>query len=138
MEKEPEVDIDPAWSEILRRLRLITPYLWPTTSHPLHTAVRIDTFQTTEPLNLSQFLCTVILILGRFVNIAVPWLLVNLITISGQRVTNPSWPYLFGYIALRFLRSVGGLPALRNVSWTGFSFPSCPVHLNALYLGSLD
>ncbi len=30
-----EVDTDPSWREILRRLRRITPYLWPKNSRPL-------------------------------------------------------------------------------------------------------
>lgn len=59
-----------------------------------------------------------ILILGRFVNIAVPYLLAKLIFIFEEGVTSPPWLYLTGYVGLRFLQSSGGLPALVEVSHT--------------------
>jgi hypothetical protein len=61
-----------------------------------------------------------ILILGRFVNIAVPFLLANLIFIFEEGVTSPPWLYLSGYVGLRFLQSGGGLSALVEVSHTSF------------------
>ncbi|KAH9168239.1 hypothetical protein EDB89DRAFT_1992643 [Lactarius sanguifluus] len=86
--KEKEVDIDPSWDEIIRRLRRITPYLWPKKS---------------RPLQLIALLCVFLLIVGRFVNVAC--------------VNRSPWPYLFGYVFLRFLQSSGGLPALRDALW---------------------
>jgi hypothetical protein len=71
------------------------------------------------------------------VNIAIPWLLANLITVAGQGVSL-LWPYLFGYVSLRCLQTLGGLPAFRNVRQTCLSFPSNPVNLDTLYSGSLD
>lgn len=59
-----------------------------------------------------------ILILGRFVNFAVPFLFANLIFIFEEGVTSPPWLFLFGYVGLRFLQSSGGLPALVEVSHT--------------------
>jgi hypothetical protein len=57
-----------------------------------------------------------ILILGRFVNMAVPYFLAKLIFIFEEGVTSPPWLYLFGYVGLRFLQSSGGLSALLDVS----------------------
>jgi ATP-binding cassette subfamily B (MDR/TAP) protein 6 len=101
--KEKEVDTDPTWSEILRRISHITPYLWP---------------KKDRSLQLFALLCVLILILGRFVNIAVPFLLANLIFIFEEGVTSPPWLYLSGYVGLRFLQSGGGLSALVEFLWT--------------------
>ncbi|KAH9987023.1 hypothetical protein BJV74DRAFT_951775 [Russula compacta] len=101
--KEKEVDIDPTWEEILRRLRRITPYLWPKRS---------------RPLQLVALLCVFILILGRFVNLAVPFLLADLVDVFEEGVNSIPWVYLVGYVGLRFLQSSGGLPALRDALWT--------------------
>lgn len=57
-----------------------------------------------------------VLILGRFVNVAVPFLFANLVFIFGEGATSPPWLYLSGYAGLRFLQSGGGLPALVEVS----------------------
>ncbi|KAH9026666.1 hypothetical protein EDB83DRAFT_2424942 [Lactarius deliciosus] len=100
--KEKEVDIDPSWDEIIRRLRRITPYLWPKKS---------------RPLQLIALLCVFLLIVGRFVNVAVPYLLAELVSVFEQGVNRSPWPYLFGYVFLRFLQSSGGLPALRDALW---------------------
>ncbi|KAH9025671.1 hypothetical protein EDB84DRAFT_1504117 [Lactarius hengduanensis] len=100
--KEKEVDIDPSWDEIIRRLRRITPYLWPKKS---------------RPLQLIALLCVFLLIVGRFVNVAVPYLLAKLVSVFEQGANHSPWPYLFGYVFLRFLQSSGGLPALRDALW---------------------
>jgi ATP-binding cassette subfamily B (MDR/TAP) protein 6 len=100
--KEKEVDIDPSWKEILRRLRRITPYLWPKKS---------------RPLQLVALICVFLLILGRFVNVAVPFFLAKLVSVFEEGVTSSPWPYLFGYVCLQFLKSSGGLPALRDALW---------------------
>lgn len=63
-----------------------------------------------------------ILVLARFVNLAVPFLLADLVFVFKEGVTSPPWLYLFGYVALRFLQSSGGLPALLDVSRTCFLF----------------
>ncbi|KAI0249585.1 hypothetical protein BJV78DRAFT_1129371 [Lactifluus subvellereus] len=100
--EEKEVDIDPSWNELLRRLRRITPYLWPKKS---------------RPLQLIALVCVFLLILGRFVNLAVPFLLAQLISVFEKGVKRSPWPYLFGYVGLRFLQSSGGLSALRDALW---------------------
>jgi hypothetical protein len=64
-----------------------------------------------------------ILILGRFVNVAVPFILANLIFAFEEGVTSPPWLYLFGYAGLHFLQGSGGLPALLDVSRTCSFFP---------------
>ncbi|KAI9457421.1 hypothetical protein F5148DRAFT_1287661 [Russula earlei] len=101
--KEKQVDFDPTWTEMLRRLRHITPYLWPSKS---------------RPLQFTAFLCVLILGLGRLVNITVPSLLAELVYVFGQGVTNPPWQLLFGYVGLRFLQGSGGLPALLDFLWS--------------------
>lgn len=80
-----------------------------------------------------------ILTLGRFVNLAVPFLLADLVSVFEEGVNIIPWAYLLGYVSLRFLQSSGGLPALRDVSRTflHFSLPRC-VHLDPFHLGSLD
>ena len=55
--KEKEIDTDPSWGEILRRLRRITPYLWPKKSRSLQLiAVCPDSLLTTKTQN--SFLVT--------------------------------------------------------------------------------
>jgi len=66
-----------------------------------------------------------ILIVGRFVNVAVPFLFADLVFVLEQGVTSPPWLFLFGYVGLRFLQSSGGLPAVRDVRWTCLLFLSC-------------
>ncbi|KAI0058695.1 hypothetical protein BV25DRAFT_1901938 [Artomyces pyxidatus] len=100
--KEKEINLDPSWSEIYRRLRRISPYLWPSKSRAL------------------QFIavsCILILVVGRVVNFAVPWVLSKLIAIFEQDSTTSPWPYLLSYVGLRFLQSSGGLPAVRDSLW---------------------
>ena len=62
-------------------------------------------------------------ILGRFVNVAVPFILANLVSIFEAGVSSPPWLHLFGYAGLRFLQGSGGLAALVDVSAACFLFP---------------
>lgn len=71
----------------------------------------------------SQLLCVLILILGRFVNVAVPFILANLIFVFERGATSPPWLYLFGYAGLHFLQGGGGLPALVDVGRPCSIFP---------------
>lgn len=65
----------------------------------------------------------VLLVIGRFVNVALPLTLGELLHIfEAQYSGTPSspkprspWPYLLAYVGLRFLQSSGGLGALRDV-----------------------
>lgn len=57
-----------------------------------------------------------LLILGRFVNVAVPFILANLIFVFEEGVTSPPWLYLLGYAGLHFVQGSGGLGALLDVS----------------------
>jgi hypothetical protein len=65
-----------------------------------------------------QFLCVLVIIVGRFVNAGVPLLFADLVFVFEQGITSPPWLFLFGYVGLRFLQSSGGLPALRDVGHT--------------------
>ena len=53
--------------------------------------------------------------MGRVVNLAMPLTLGRLISILEGRVDQSPWPYLFGYVGLRFLQGSGGLSAIRDV-----------------------
>ena len=64
-----------------------------------------------------------ILIFGRFVNVALPYILANLIFVFEEGVTSPPWLYLFGYVGLRFLQGSGGIAALLDVSRACSLFP---------------
>ena len=57
-----------------------------------------------------------ILILGRFLTVAVPFIYAKLVFVLEKGVTSPPWLYLFGYAALHFLQGGGGLGALLDVS----------------------
>jgi hypothetical protein len=63
-----------------------------------------------------------IVILGRFVVVAVPFFLANLIFVFEEGITSPPWLYLFGYVGLRFLQGSGGLGALLDVSRACYLF----------------
>jgi hypothetical protein len=65
-----------------------------------------------------------LLILGRFVVFAVPFLLAKLVSVFEEDVTSTPWLYLFGYVGLQFLKSSGGLSALRDVRRTCLKFVS--------------
>lgn len=124
--KEKEVDTDPSWGEILRRLRRITPHLWPKKSRSLQlVAVCPDSLLTAKILNSFQLLCVLILVVGRFVTVAVPFLFADLVYVFEQGVTSPPWLLLFAYVGLRFLQSSGGLPAVRDVRRTCLLPLSC-------------
>lgn len=62
--------------------------------------------------------------LGRVINLAMPLTLGKLVSILEGQSSQSPWPFLFGYIALRFLQGNGGLSALRDVSVSSFSVAS--------------
>ena len=64
-----------------------------------------------------QFLCVLLLIVGRVVNFLLPWTLGELVRVFETPSNRSPWLLLFGYVALRFLQSGGGLGALRDVSF---------------------
>jgi hypothetical protein len=82
-----------------------------------------------NPFTFGQLVCALILVLGRFVNFALPLTFGRLVTIfeqyaSGGSLPRPNpWPVLGFYVVLRFLQSSGGLAALRDVS-----HPISPIH----------
>lgn len=87
-------------------------------SHPpVHrsSSLFLPILQLLKLSSISQFLCILLLLLGRLINVAVPMVLAQLISIFDGKVTQSPWPYLFGYAALRFLQGSGGLAALRDV-----------------------
>ncbi|KZT04683.1 uncharacterized protein LAESUDRAFT_744261 [Laetiporus sulphureus 93-53] len=103
--KEPkeEVVLDPSWGEIWARLRRISPYLWPSKS---------------AGLQFLALLCVVIVVIGRFVNILVPFVFAELVHMFEEGAyTHMLWMYLFTYVGLRFLQASGGLGALREALW---------------------
>ncbi|KAI0036897.1 hypothetical protein K488DRAFT_40032 [Vararia minispora EC-137] len=95
------VNLDPSWREIGSRLKHIIPFLWPSKS---------------VGLQLVAVLCIIILLLGRFIAWAVPTVFAALIAVFESGDGSP-WPYLFGYVALRFFASSGGLAAVRDALW---------------------
>ncbi|KAH9929622.1 uncharacterized protein BXZ73DRAFT_47940 [Epithele typhae] len=97
-----DIALDPSWGEILVRIKHLIPYLWPSKSFALQ---------------LLAFLCFLIMIVGRVVNVFVPWIFAQLVRIfeDGSKVS--LWPYLWAYVGLRFLQSTGGLAALRDSLW---------------------
>ncbi|KAH9924903.1 uncharacterized protein B0H18DRAFT_1010688 [Fomitopsis serialis] len=98
-----EVALDPSWSEIIARIRRISPYLWPSKSFALQT--------------LAAF-CIVVVLIGRVVNILVPWVFAELVHMFEEGAyTTKIWIYLFAYVGLRFLQASGGLSALRETLW---------------------
>ena len=95
-----EVAIDPSWSEIVRRLYRIAPYLWPSKS---------------RALQLVAIACITLVVIGRFVNFLVPLTFAQIVKIFEEGSKESVWPYLFAYVGLRFLQSSGGLAAVRDV-----------------------
>jgi hypothetical protein len=79
-----------------------------------------------------------LLILGRFVVFAVPFLLAKLVSIFEQDVTSTPWLYLFGYVGLQFLKSSGGLSALRDVRRNCLKFVSSILISSVGSLGTRD
>ena len=57
-----------------------------------------------------------LVVIGRFVNFLVPLVFAEIVKIFEEGSKVSPWPYLFGYVALRFLQASGGLAALRDVS----------------------
>ena len=63
-----------------------------------------------------QALCMCILLVGRFVNAAVPFAFGEIVRIFEEKSNRSPWPYLFAYVGLRFLQSGGGLSVLKDVN----------------------
>ncbi|KAI0785526.1 hypothetical protein C8Q75DRAFT_794509 [Abortiporus biennis] len=101
-ETKEDVSFDPSWSEIWCRLKHITPYLWPSKSRGLQGLA---------------FLCILLVVIGRFINFFTPLAFAEVVRIFEEGSTRSPWPYLFAYVALRFLQSSGGLSALRDTLW---------------------
>lgn len=70
-----------------------------------------------------------ILILGRILNVAVPFIYANLIFVLEEGVTSPPWLYIFGYAGLHFLQGSGGFGALLDVSRASSFFPHFLVYI---------
>ncbi|OCH90247.1 hypothetical protein OBBRIDRAFT_793486 [Obba rivulosa] len=100
-EKE-EVNPDPSWAEIFRRLRRILPYLWPSRS---------------VSLQIVAALCIILVLIGRVVNLLTPYMFAEVVRRLTQDSSQSPWPYLFAYVGLRFLQGSGGLSALRDALW---------------------
>ncbi|KAJ8494557.1 hypothetical protein ONZ45_g13206 [Pleurotus djamor] len=99
-EGKSDIALDPSWSEIWRRIRRLSPYLWPSKSRPLQGLA---------------IMCIVLLLIGRVVVFLVPWTLGHVVG-AFQHGDSP-WFYLLSYVALRFLQGSGGLAALRDAIW---------------------
>lgn len=65
-----------------------------------------------------QLCCVIILLIGRVINPAVPYILGQFVSVLEGTIDASPWPYLFGYVGLRFLQGSGGLSAVRDVSRT--------------------
>lgn len=59
------------------------------------------------------------MLVGRIVNILVPWVFAELVHMFEEGAYSSLWIYLFAYVGLRFLQASGGLPALREVRRSG-------------------
>jgi hypothetical protein len=68
--------------------------------------------------------------LGRVINLAMPLALGKLVSILEGHSSQSPWPFLLGYIALRFLQGNGGLSALRDVSVSSLNM----YHINKFIL----
>ncbi|KAF4567762.1 hypothetical protein EYR40_006769 [Pleurotus pulmonarius] len=102
-EAKSDIVLDPSWSEIWRRIRRLSPYLWPSKSRPLQGLA---------------FICIIILLIGRVIAVLVPYTLGALVEAFEDPAKGHSpWPYLFAYVGLRFLQGSGGLSALRDAIW---------------------
>ncbi|PFH52007.1 hypothetical protein AMATHDRAFT_57687 [Amanita thiersii Skay4041] len=97
-----EISLDPSWSEVWRRIKRLIPYLWP----------RKSSF-----LQFLAILCIIILLLGRAINLAMPLAVGELIRVFEGKKDSSPWPYLFGYVGLRYLQGSGGLSAIRDCLW---------------------
>ncbi|KAF7782451.1 hypothetical protein Agabi119p4_1827 [Agaricus bisporus var. burnettii] len=101
-ESKAEISLEPDWSEIWRRLKRLTPYLWPSKS---------------RYLQLLASFCVCILLVERVVNVAVPLILGLLVDILEGRSSLSPWIILLGFVCLRFLQGSGGLAAIRDSLW---------------------
>ena len=63
-------------------------------------------------------------------NLALPLTLGKLISILEGRSPESPWPYLFGYVALRFLQGSGGLAAIRDVRSFALAFTVAQANSN--------
>ncbi|KAI0915776.1 hypothetical protein AcW1_003720 [Taiwanofungus camphoratus] len=98
-----DIALDPSWKEIIARIKHISPYLWPSKSFALQ---------------MLALLCIVVVVVGRIVNIMVPFVFAELVHLFEEgSYTNVLWLYLFAYVGLRFLQGSGGLAALREALW---------------------
>lgn len=97
-----DIALDPSWNELFHRLNRISPYLWPSKS---------------RALQLLAVVCIFLVVIGRFVNFLVPLVFAEIVKIFEEGSKVSPWPYLFGYVALRFLQASGGLAALRDALW---------------------
>ncbi|KAJ8077054.1 ATP-binding cassette-type vacuolar membrane transporter Hmt1 [Marasmius tenuissimus] len=101
-EAKTEINLEPSWGEIWRRLKRLSPYLWPKKS---------------RPLQLLALLCLLLVAIGRLVNAAQPFVYGELISILNKDSSRPLWVVLGVFVALRFLQGSGGLSALRDGLW---------------------
>ncbi|TFK25500.1 mitochondrial half-size ABC transporter [Coprinopsis marcescibilis] len=101
-EPKQEISLEPTWSELFARIRRLTPYLWPSNN---------------RHLQFVAFLCILILVLGRVINVALPLTLGKLVHALEEGSGSSPWPYLFGYVGLRYLQGSGGLSAIRDALW---------------------
>jgi len=100
--EKPEITLEPTWSELVQRIRRLSPYLWPSKS---------------PSLQLIAGICILILLLGRLVNAMTPFTLGELLKVFEKRSDYSMWSLLLLYVVLRFLQGSGGLAALRDVLW---------------------
>ncbi|WFC98240.1 ATP-binding cassette-type vacuolar membrane transporter Hmt1 [Malassezia yamatoensis] len=93
---------------LIRRLKVLSPYLWPTKS---------------ARLQLLATLCLMILILARVVNLMVPIALGRIVTALSND-TSP-WPPIFLYCGLKLFQGSGGLLTVaQNLLWYPVSWYS--------------
>jgi ATP-binding cassette subfamily B (MDR/TAP) protein 6 len=103
-QKNESKEINPefSWSDMWKRLRRLSPYLWPKKS---------------RSLQLLGALSVVILLLGRVVNFCMPLTLGQLVRVLEGHAGGSPWPWLFAYVGLRYLQGSGGLSAIRDCLW---------------------
>jgi ATP-binding cassette subfamily B (MDR/TAP) protein 6 len=102
VDEKSEIALEPTWSELMRRIQRLSPYLWPSKN---------------RSLQLIAVICILLLILGRIVNAIVPFTLGELLEVLEGRSDYSMWSLLLLYVALRFLQGSGGLAALRDTLW---------------------
>ncbi|KAF8813645.1 hypothetical protein BYT27DRAFT_7157317 [Phlegmacium glaucopus] len=102
LKADVNISFEPTWSEVWTRIRRLLPYLWP---------------KNITSLQFLAGICIVILLLGRVVNFATPFTLSIVVSILEGQSSQSPWPFLFGYVALKFLQGSGGLSALRDSLW---------------------